>query len=297
MRKHTRTAAAVLTSALLILAGPLAAFAANENAADFDREAGAGNEWSYVGVRTYGSLNDLFGEMTKELAPGAERTVKVQLRNRSDAETIFRLRAEVLTKGKAEVLEEDFAGKTATDALLSRISVTVTYGGAPLYTGTLGGVGAGDLYAANGAALGTLAANRHGEIEVKLTVPEDLGNEYFNSLCAVNWIFIATQADAGDIGDSDDPVGPVTVIPDGATPLDDGPLTEIEDEDTPLVTLTGDPEDPEVVIIADPETPLSLPQTGGLMTYATPAALALAVLIALYIAIGAKSRKKANKAA
>ncbi|MDR2295552.1 MAG: LPXTG cell wall anchor domain-containing protein [Clostridiales Family XIII bacterium] len=51
------------------------------------------------------------------------------------------------------------------------------------------------------------------------------------------------------------------------------------------------------MIIADPETPLALPQTGGLMTYATPAALALVVLVALYIAIGARSRKKANKAA
>jgi LPXTG-motif cell wall-anchored protein len=50
-----------------------------------------------------------------------------------------------------------------------------------------------------------------------------------------------------------------------------------------------------LVVIADPETPLALPQTGGLMTYATPAALALAVLIALYAATYVRGRKKTIK--
>lgn len=300
-RKHIRIAAAVLTGVLLILIGPLGAFAAmgNENEARFDRQAGEGNEWSYVGVKTYGDLNDLFGEVTKNLAPGAEKTVTVRLGNESDARATFSLRAEALTGDGAKALESEFKGKEADDALLSNINIAVSYQGTSIYAGTLRGAGGtGDLYTDAGAALGTLEAGNAGTIEVTLSVSRDLDNRYFNKLCAVNWTFTATQEDP-EIPDDDDDYyygdGPGT--PGAATPLDDGPLTDIGDEDTPLATLTGDPEDPDLVVIADPDTPLALPQTGGLMTYATPAALALAVLLALYAVTYIRGRKKADKPA
>ena len=274
-----------MTSALLILTGPLGVFAAGENAADFDLANGETPEWNYVGVTTHGDLNDLFGEVTKELAPGATRTVGIQLRNRSDESVRFHLRAEALTGEGAKALESDFEGKRAIDDLLSNIAVTVEYQGSPIYAGTLDGAGSGDLYTELGAALGTLAAQSYGEIEVTLNVSEGLGNAYFNALCAVSWTFTAIGDEGDDDGRWERPPR-----------LDDGPLTEIEDDDTPLATQLGEPDEPEVVIIADPETPLALPQTGGLMTYATPAALALAVLVALYVATYVRGRKKENEA-
>jgi hypothetical protein len=287
MKKQMRIAAAVLTGALLILTGPLGAFAAADNAVEFDLADGETPEWDYVGVTTRGSLNDLFGEVTKELAPGATRTVDVQLRNRSDESVTFYLRAEALTGDGAKALESDFAGKTAIDDLLGYIETEVYYGDGRIYKGTLGGAAADNtIYARDGALLGTLSANSYGSIKVTLSVSEKLDNRYFNALCAVNWTFTATG------GATDGPPPPPPPPP----RLDDGQLTEIEDDDTPLATQLGEPGEPEVVVIADPETPLALPQTGGLMTYATPAALALAVLLALYAATYVRGRKKENKA-
>jgi hypothetical protein len=275
MKKHIRIAAAVLTGALLIITGPLSAFAAAE--ANFDREAGAGSEWSYVGVTSYGDLNDLFGAVTKELVPGDTKTVGVQLRNSSDAATTFWLKAEALTLDGAKALEDDFAGKTAIDALLDNIGIDVYYGTESVYTGTLGGVGSGDLYL-NGAELGTLAANSYGDITVTLAVSNTPDNSYKNSLCAVKWTFTATQEEGGGGGGGGG----------GGTPLE-----ELEEEDVPLAEAL--PEDTDIVVIADPETPLALPQTGGLMTYATPAAIALAVLIALYAATYIRGRRSMSK--
>jgi hypothetical protein len=280
MKKHIRIAAAVLSGALLIITGHLSAFAAvGSTAANFDREAGVGKEWSYVGVKSYGSeLNDLFGAVTKELMPGDTKTVRVQLRNSSDAATTFWLKAEALTEDGAKILEEDFAGKKAVDALLSNIEIDVRCGTESIYTGTLGGVTGTDskLYSDTGALLGTLAANSNADITVTLKVSDTLGNRYMSSLCAVNWIFTATQ---------DDPLP-------RRDPRLREPLEEIEDEDVPLAEP---PEDTDLVVIADPETPLALPQTGGLMTYATPAALALVALIALYAATYIRGRRNSRK--
>jgi hypothetical protein len=277
MKKHIRIAAAVLTGALLTIIGPLSAFAAAE--ANFDREAGAGNEWSYLGVTSYGDPADLFGAVTKELVPGDTKTFNVQLRNSSDAATTFWLKAEALTLDGAKALEDDFAGKTAIDALLGHIGIDVSCGTTSVYTGTLGGVGSGDLYL-NGAELGTLAANSYEDVNVTLTVSDTLDNRYTNSLCAVNWTFTATQ---------EDPVGG------GGGGGGGTPLEELEDEDVPLAEAL--PEDTDIVVIADPETPLALPQTGGLMTYATPAAIALAVLLLLYAATYIGSRRNIRKEA
>jgi hypothetical protein len=310
MKKHIRIAAAILLSGILaVMTGPLAAFATDNNTVDFDREAEGGKYWSYIGVKTYGDLNDLFGEVTKELAPGDGKTVVVQLRNSSDTEAAFWLKAEALTGDGAKALESSFADKKALDDLLANISIEVHYKDALIYAGTLDGVGTSGLYSETGVLLGTLNAGNYGEITATLKVSEDLDNGYFDSLCAVRWLFAATQEDPeepeepeepvpGDPGDPGDPggpgggPGPSATIPEDPTPLDEGPLTEIDDYATPLGEL---PEDTDLVVIADPETPLALPQTGGLMTYATPAALALAVLIALYAATYIRGRKKSNK--
>jgi LPXTG-motif cell wall-anchored protein len=73
--------------------------------------------------------------------------------------------------------------------------------------------------------------------------------------------------------------------------IDGGPLTDLPDDLTPQGTVNNIPEGTDMVVVVDPEVPLALPQTGGLMTFATPAALALAVLIGLYAATFIKKRR------
>ncbi|MDR1439789.1 MAG: hypothetical protein LBJ10_07220 [Clostridiales bacterium] len=324
MKIHKRIAAALLPAALLAMTSLPAAYAASANVADFDREA-SGAPWSYIGVRTYGSLDDLFGDAMKELVPGDARTVAVQLQNSSLQTAQFWLRAEALTEAGAKALEGEFPSKAAVDALLGHVSISVDYQGATIYAGTLGGVGTGDLYTGNGVALGTLAGGSYGTISVSLRVSEALGNDYANSMCAVNWVFTATQEDEvgnpgggenqpGGAPDSIDPNAPGGAaelqpggdgedigdegVPEGAgvpgdsgdpgsepPPIDDGTLTDIGDEGAPEGSA-------DMVVIADPDTPLGLPQTGGLLTYATPAGIALVVLMALYAATYARGRKK-----
>jgi hypothetical protein len=74
-------------------------------------------------------------------------------------------------------------------------------------------------------------------------------------------------------------------------PIDDGPLTDLPDDLTPQGTVNNLPEGTDMVVVVEPEIPLALPQTGGLITFATPAALALAVLIGLYAATFVKKRR------
>jgi hypothetical protein len=74
--------------------------------------------------------------------------------------------------------------------------------------------------------------------------------------------------------------------------IDEGPLTDLSDDLTPLGSVETLPEDVDLVVVADPEIPLSLPQTGGLLTFATPAALSLAVLTGLYTATFIKKRRR-----
>ncbi|MDR1571043.1 MAG: hypothetical protein LBS32_00805 [Clostridiales Family XIII bacterium] len=317
MKKYGRIAAAVLLGAVTAMIGPCGSFAAADGAVSFSREAGPGDYWGYeLPVQSYGAgLNDLFGDVTKELVPGDERTVRVRLGNRGASEAYFYLRAEALpieggeadeklsdgARASIAAVKDAFGDKAAMDALLENIGVAVTYKGAEIYSGTLGGTaeaGAPEsaLYGA-GAALGTLAPGGYGDIELSLKVSESLGNSYFNALCAVDWIFTATQEDpplgGGDGGGGGGGGGSGGgTIGESLPPLDDGQIADIEDEGTPMATLLDGPEDPELVIIADPNTPLALPQTGGLLTYATPAAIALAALVALYAALSLRDRKR-----
>lgn len=333
MKTLKRIAAALLPALALSMASLPAAHAASQNMADFNREAAA--PWSYIGVRTYGSLNDLFGDVTKELAPGDEKAVTVQLRNSSQRQAEFWLRAEALTGDGAKALEADFPSKAAVDALLGNISIDIDYQGAPIYAGSLGGVGTSDLYTGEGVSLGTLEAGAYGAIEVSLRVSAALGNEYQNSMCAVRWIFTATQDDeeppeepttTAPSGDGTPPgpgggqgsiepndPGPGATVPPGDAELgigegnvpggagetgnagdgapdsrDDGQVEDLPEGDIPQ----GAPGDPDMVVVADPNTPLGLPQTGGLLTYATPAALALIALLALYAATYLRGRNR-----
>jgi hypothetical protein len=300
MKIIKKTAAATLSVALALACGPLAAYAGA--GAEFFGDVGA--PWSYVDVTVIGGVNDLFGDIAKELAPGDERALTVQLRNRSSAEAVFSLKASALTGEAAEALEGVYAGKSAMDVLLDAVTAEITYSGGVIYDGPLRGSSSAPLYGTDGVILGSLGAGSYGTIGVTLRVPGNLDNSYMDSLCAVEWVFAASQEDSSPVTPPTTPTTPSVPgsgtgtipgttpgadISDEPTPLDEGPVSGADDiygEDVPL----GDK--PDLVVVVDDPTPMGLPQTGGLMTFATPAAIALIVLLAMFAMTFVGKRKK-----
>ncbi|MDR2156531.1 MAG: hypothetical protein LBO81_01950, partial [Clostridiales Family XIII bacterium] len=248
---NRRFASVLAVMSVLTLTAPV--FAAD---ADFNGE-GASPVWAYdtLSVRAYGY--DAFGDATKDLAPGAIRSLSVRLRNNTADTVEFRLAADPLTGARAEALETGFPGKTADDSLLDAIGITVRHGAAQLYVGTLRGLAAdGDaaLYGNAGVSLGLVSGGYSGLIEVTLSVPSSLPSSAMDTLCAVSWRFAATQYNdpppkpqepdnppgAQSPPDPQSPAGQ-SARPDagaaqsqGEPPiLDDTPAAELQDADVP----------------------------------------------------------------
>jgi hypothetical protein len=242
----------------------------------------------------------LFGATAKNLAPGDEKTLSVQLQNSSPDPVVFYLKATALTAERAEELANDdeyeldaVFDAARYDALLSKISIVVTHNGETLYNGTLGGsaaVGTNAMYSAvYGVPLGLVSAGNLANISVWLKVG-DLGNGFQKLLTGVEWVFVADQRTPGfptptpsespspgetappeevDIADDDAPLAE----------LDDGKLADIGDDDVPLDKL------PDIIVV--PKTG----DDGGALTYGTVAGAALAGMIALFLA-DLRRRKK-----
>jgi hypothetical protein len=259
--------AALLT---LVLASPAYAI----GGATFNGE-GATNVWGYdsVNVTAYGY--DLFGAATKDLAPGDVRSIEVSLRNNAPDPVDFRLAARSLSTAEARYLEAAYPGKTADDALLDAIDLTVRHGATTLYAGTLRGASSAGMYSTSGVAIGRVSAGWAGAITVELSVPSSVDNAYMNKLCAVEWVFIAAQYnDEEPIAPPEDPsaepgapttpgtsgTGGTGGTASGGTVIviDDTPISELPGEPTPTSSGTTRGGGPEVIVEADP-----VPQVPG----------------------------------
>ena len=263
------------------------------------------------------SIADLFGTSTKELEPGKSKTVKIRLENHSDEEYTFYLRATALTGFAARVRAAFYNGKTASDSLLEAINISIDYKGENLYNGGMSGSTDGNVLLGgiegdnSGIPLGTLSGKTSEVIDVTISVPGWLGNEYMNTLCAVDWWFTAQQEDIpGPPVDPNPPVDPpfyphdppdppTTAAPPSETIIDpeDPPTTEAPDIDEPptefdpeKLPLDDTPdEDGDVVVVVDPG--LKLPKTGGVQTFVLPAAIILVLLSLLLLIVYKKDRK------
>ena len=162
--------------------------------------------WNKNNITVYSkdieSINDLFGLNTKELEPGAQRTVNIRLENNSDESYAFYMGALVRTDEYARKLEEYFPGKTADDSLLDAININVSFAGGDIYafekniySGKLSGHSDSDMYKTGGVLLGNHAPHSSGNIKVSIYIPKDIDSSYMNTLCAVNWLFTAQQDD------------------------------------------------------------------------------------------------------
>jgi len=266
--------------------------------------------WSYGDVTVYSdglgleSINDLFGLATKELAPGMKREVNIRLENHSGDTYSFYLKAQAKTEDDASSLERFFPGKTAEDSLLDAIDTIIYYTGGNIYTtegviyeGKLAGKPGADMYnGAHGVLLGTLGANSHGTVRAAISIPEGLGNEYMDTLCAIDWWFTAAMVEAPQTPGPTPPVTyPPTTYPPATYPPESGqtdppPTSVIPPNPVPTgdpdgnisnETDIGDIEVPkeDIVIVVDPGG--KLPQTGGIATFVIPTAIALTILLLL----------------
>ncbi|MDR3277449.1 MAG: hypothetical protein LBT12_01640 [Oscillospiraceae bacterium] len=307
-RKFIRAAAAML-SGILLLSGALAQTGAAANEAKFNG-ADAAEKWTVATVydgENREEINDLFDLLTKNLVPGDDTQITVQLRNAGANAIVFYLKATALNADEANALaDESLYGAGVTDdalntELLSLIDIKVRHDGTEIYAGTLGGdsapglLGAGeydDLYSDEyGVRLGQVSSGYAGSIAVDLHISEKLGDKFQNLLTGVKWEFIAEQVQTTAPGG-----GPTTTTSPKTEPTDDpaDPPVVITDDETPLTDLDDTP----ITDIDDPEVPLAdiivVPKTGdegGLLTYSVVAGVALVVMVALLIVSSSKRKK------
>ena len=95
--------------------------------------------------------------------------------------------------------------------LLSQLDITISYGGAVLYTGKMDGS------VMNKTLLATLYQGESGHLEFTIHVPEELKNQYALTATAMKWIF---TADFHEEATTDDP---------SSTATDDSSSTSCED--------------------------------------------------------------------
>ncbi|MDR1536523.1 MAG: hypothetical protein LBU32_00720 [Clostridiales bacterium] len=158
----------------------------------------AGDRWEVQqSTMEDGGVYDFFGSRTKDMAPGQEADVNVQLVNSSSETLVFGLRAWPLLGDEAvEFARGHFTDKQLELDLLSDITVEIDFydedAGASkqLYSGALRGRGDG-LYG-GGIELGTLSSNSYGNINVHLKVEESAAR-FSSAQCSVGWEFYVTE--------------------------------------------------------------------------------------------------------
>jgi LPXTG-motif cell wall-anchored protein len=242
------------------------------------------------------NIVDFFGEVMKELMPGDEKTVLVELKNNYTDAAIFYMRAcPVTLEGAAidELKSEELTAPGASftdkktlsgdgilgdDDLLDMIQLTLTSrftgaADATLYSGTLRGGGTG-IYGADPmwTRLGEVNPDDSCYIEVAIEVPVTLPNYYQDSMAAVEWQFYATFDGAGE----QDVIFPPDISlptfleppPAGAAVAEPStPTSPIDMDETPPPLASTSPEDPGTEFGDEEEPPLAdyvveLPKTG-----------------------------------
>lgn len=237
---------------------------------------------------TFSGDNDLFDDF-KGVLPGdsLDQTITVAASGRNDYPYNIYLYARVCDKpgqdGHPAVIQpaEDF---------LDHLTIEVSRNGSVLGDGTNLGDGTGK----SGVLLGEFHPGESLDLDVKLTVDIQMGNEFQNAAAYIDWVFFAEQTGTEDGyetprpspsdggGESTPPVDitdpPVPEGPGETTP----PEVDIEDPDVPE---GGNPPTEEEIV--DDGVPMGdMPQTGdetGLFLWLALAALSGCGLIFLLV--------------
>jgi LPXTG-motif cell wall-anchored protein len=241
------------------------------------------------------STEDLFGEKTKDLAPGIETSVDIELLNSSTVPATFYLAA------KPENTEETKMLQDAVDMAVSYKIKGDNTAGREIYRGKLSGRDNTVLYSENGASLGVLGPKQTGIITVAINIPSSLGNEYMEKICSINWKFIAVEFIQANNSDSVVDMGEAPS--DINVPLEDGSILISSPEGdnssgdaknkAPVISV-GDADSAAVTLVS---LGSGIPQTGGIKTYVLPLVIILIVLAGLFAFTFYKRKSKAGRKA
>jgi hypothetical protein len=148
-----------------------------------------------------------FDIKAKALGPGLSKTMCIRFENRSEDTYRFYLRAAPGT-GKRTLGGKSV--ETAADTLEDVVDVEVTYKGGTLYSGKLSGSPDEELFSRRGVPLDRIPPFSYAIVQVEISLPKTLGDEYMGSVLNVEWSFTAYR---------DSPITGVTTEP--AERLDD----------------------------------------------------------------------------
>jgi hypothetical protein len=235
-----------------------------------------------------GANPDFFKAYTKDLVPGDEVTFAIKLNNLSSQTMRFYFWASDTDFGN------NLEAKALSDELLSLINIKIMLANneVPIYDGPADGKGDGSSSTtkitgtgvSDAITLGWLSAGAQSFLQITISIPSNLGNEYQSLFAAVDWTFLSeiyevppstdpptTNPPSTDPPTTDPPTtDPPTLPPSTPEPNPEGENIEIEEDDIPEGSPdTGDidiAEDdiPQGDIIVDDSDLGKLPQTGTL---------------------------------
>ncbi|MDR3239311.1 MAG: hypothetical protein LBT44_04420 [Clostridiales bacterium] len=193
----------------------------------------------FIQVKTYtgrggAEITDFFGDVTKNLLPGAVKTVSIGLHNESTYFVDFFLEPRAVTQtDSSQLAAEYFPDKTAIDALLDHMKLLITdLNGSEVYRGTFRETLDPNL---DKILLGRVSPNWQGRIFMTISIDASLGNEFQGGLAALKWVFIAQ-----DVPVEDDPHPTDTTRDEGNTSTPDrGPVETTTDTSDGTTTDDG----------------------------------------------------------
>jgi len=260
------------------------ASAKSEAAVEFTGEGGA-DSWKL-------NTQDLFGDNTKNLAPGLEASTEVDLHNSSKYSANFYLMA------RPENIDE--IGIASLYDLVDILVTFKTQGSSAtereIYRGKFGGSAGSDLYSADGALLGVLTPSQTGIITVTINISNTVGNEYMAKVCSANWEFKAVgiiPQSGGNVetsGTNNVQEETAQIGEDAQVPLDE--KNSANNSDSGIGFAVNTAQDPSVVLVS---TGSGMPQTGGIRTFVMPLAIFLAILISLFFGVTIYNQRKSKK--
>lgn len=227
----------------------------------------------------------------KGVMPGDVVNQKVIVKNTSGKTVKIYMRAITHDEQENPLSEKVAAEETVTTMqdFLSKLHMTVKHGEGETATVLFNASPEKLDGLKENVLLGKLKSGLQTELNVELTVPMELGNEYANRIGEVDWVFTVEEVSEGGGGGDGD--GGETVTP-------EPPEEEIPDPDVPKGEPTIDPEDPEEPVIeipgepvpqADkPELPGDAPKTGDTTR------ILLWVVVLLMAGVGLAAVRKAK---
>ncbi len=234
-----------------------------------------------------GTRPDFFKEYTSNLVPGDNTKFAIKLKNDSSEKVKFYFWAS----------DTDFANneraKLISDDLLSKINIKIELkdSNTIIYGGPANGKGSGLLDSSNiigtgsedAISLGWLDANTSTIMDITISVPTTLGNEYQGAVGAVDWMFLCEiyevpttevtppiEPTTPPIEPTMPPTEPTTPPTEPSTPPTEpvNPTEEVTPTVTPVITepsigISPTPGDDTFLDITDDDIPLNLEEGGS----------------------------------